>query len=227
MGINLGSSLSNLSTGQKALIVALPSLLIIAAAVFFFILPSIESTNRLSAEIKRQQEEIKIAQQKSAGLPALMAENERLRRNLSDLEIQLPEEREVSGLLKQVSELGVRSGLQVVAWKPKEKAVHPSREVYAIPVEVDMRGNYHRFGQFFSNITSLNRIVNIENIAVKMVDAKQQKGTPSLAVGFTAVTYSSIPEEEKKELAAKEKAKDKSKEPGKETDKSKAKDKKA
>jgi hypothetical protein len=60
-----------------------------------------------------------------------------------------------------------------------------------------------------------------------MVDAKQQKGTPSLAVGFTAVTYSSIPEEEKKELAAKEKAKDKSKEPGKETDKSKAKDKKA
>jgi type IV pilus assembly protein PilO len=227
MGLNLGTSLSNLSRGQKALLVALPSLLIIAAAVFFFILPSIEATNRLSAEIRKQQDEIRIAQQRSAGLPALMAENERLRRTLSDLELQLPEEREVSGLLKQVSELGIRSGLQVVAWKPKEKVVHPSREVYAIPVDVEMRGNYHRFGHFFSNVTSLNRIVNIENIGAKMVDAKQQKGMPFLTVGFTAITYSSIPEQEKKELAAKEKGKDKGKETGKETDKSKAKDKKA
>ncbi len=216
MGLNLGASLSNLSSAQKVLLVGLPSLAIIAASVVFLVLPAVEEANKLSAEIRGQEAEIRTAQQRTAGLPALIAENERLRKNLSDLELQLPEEREVSGLLKQVSELGIRSGLQVVSWKPKEKVVHSSREVYAIPVEVEMRGVYHRFGQFFSNITTLNRIVNIENISVKMVASKQQKGVPPLTVSFTATTYSMIPEDEKKALAAQEKAKDKGKGAGKE-----------
>src|SRR5208283_5116051 len=101
--------------------------------------------------------------------------------------------REVSGLLKQVSDLGVKSGLQVVTWRPGIKSIHPGNDVYEIPVNVEMRGSYHYFGQFFSNITGINRIVNISNITLSTGDAKMfPRGMTGLNVGFTATTYSLI-----------------------------------
>ncbi len=92
-------------------------------------------------------------------------------------------------------------------WKPKDKVVHSSKEIYEIPVDVEMRGDYHRFGQFFSNITGLNRIVNIANISIK--GQKVQRGLEILQVNFNAMTYSMIPETELKELGQKEKKKKK------------------
>lgn len=209
MAISLG--LENLSPAKKLVLYLLPPLIIIGLAVFLSVIPALDKIKKLSAEVNKQQAEIQDAQRKTAGLPALMAENERLKRRLTELETQLPEEREVSGLLRQVSEIGIKSGLQVVSWKPKQKNVHGSKEVYEVPVEVEMRGHYHQFGQFFSTITGLNRIVNIGNINVKTPATRQTKGPASLIVSFTATTYSVIPEDEKKAMAAKEKEKEKGK----------------
>jgi Tfp pilus assembly protein PilO len=70
-----------------------------------------------------------------------------------------------------------------------------------------MRGTYHKFGQFFSNVTGLNRIVNIGNIQARAGEQRYQRGLIGLNVSFTAMTYSLISEAERKELekAAKEK----------------------
>ncbi|HAK87777.1 MAG: hypothetical protein A2077_06725 [Nitrospirae bacterium GWC2_46_6] len=214
MALTIGMDVQNLPPAKKKLLLVLPPLVIIFVFVYFLIMPAIEEKGKLSAEVEKQNKEIQAAQQSAGRLPALMAENEKLTAKLMEVQVQLPEEKEVSGLLKQVSELGIKSGLQILLWKPKEKVVHPSREIYEINVDVQMRGNYHRFGQFFSNVTKLNRIVNISNINIRMVEQKQQRGAGSvLNVGFNAVTYSLIPEKERKELekAAKEKEKEKKK----------------
>lgn len=202
MGFN--ETMENAAPFKRVIVYLLPVLIIGAVAVYFLVLPMIETNKKLASEIEKQKAEIKIAQQRTAGLPALIAENERLKNKLQDLQLQLPEEREVSGLLKQVEDLGVKSGLQVVSWRPKGKSLHPSKEVYEIPVDVEMRGNYHRFGQFFTNVTRLNRIVNISNISMKMADQRRVV----LNVTFSAMTYSLIPESERKALE-KEKDKDK------------------
>jgi type IV pilus assembly protein PilO len=102
--------------------------------------------------------------------------------------------------LRQVSQLAFKSGLDTILWRPSGKTVHPSNEVYEIPVSVEMRGTYHRFGQFFSNITKLERIVNLDKISVKGTGKVSRKGASTLTVSFTAVTYSTIPEAEKKAL---------------------------
>jgi type IV pilus assembly protein PilO len=209
MALKLGFDIETLSPTKRKLLLVLSPLIIIVLFAVLFIMPAFEERGRLSAEVEKQNNEFKTAEKSAAKLLTLIAENERLRGKLFDLQMQLPEEREVSGLLKQVSELGIKSGLQIVSWKPKEKIVHPSKEVYEIPVEVEMRGNYHRFGQFFSNITKLSRIVNISNINIKTGEQKQK--TATLNVSFTAMTYSFIPEKERKEIekAAKEKEKKK------------------
>ncbi len=193
----LNAKLEVLSPLKKNLALAAPPVLIIAVLFSLLIKPALEEKKALVEEIDKQTGEMQMLQRNSAKLPALKAENKRLEGKLADLQLQLPEEREVSGLLKQVSELGIKSGLQIVSWKPGNKGVHESKEVYQIPVEVSMRGAYHKLGQFFSNITMLNRIVNLPNVSMK-------PGGGGLDVSLTAMTYSQIPEKERKDLQKKE-----------------------
>jgi len=200
-------SIDNLSPAKKNILLVLPPLLIIVLSITFLILPILEEKNRITADVEKQRNDLKMSEQQASQLARLMAENETARKKLIDLEAKLPEEKEVSGLLKQVSDLGIKSGLEIVLWRPAAKTVHPSKDVYEIPVNVEMRGAYHKIGQFFSNITELERIVNLNNVSMKSTGKISRKGTTTLAVTFTALTYSSIPEAEKKALEKAEKEK--------------------
>jgi type IV pilus assembly protein PilO len=200
----ISSKLEALPPPKKKMLLVIPPVLIIALTVYFLVLPAFEERKTLTEEVGKQTEQIGVLHKNSSRLPVIQAENKRLSEKLRVLQMQLPEEWEVSGLLKQVSNLGVMSGLQVVSWLPGVKSVHPSNEVYEIPVNVEMRGTYHMFGQFFANITAINRIVNISNIAMRVGDPKMfAHGVTGLNVSFTAVTYSLIPEKEKEELRKK------------------------
>lgn len=199
----------NITPGKKKLLLIMPPLIIIVVAVMMFIMPAMEEIGKMESELKNQEQQLAMAKQKAGKLSSLIAENERLKNMIKELELQLPDEKEVSTLLRQVSDLGIRSGLNILSWKPRGKNVHSSNEVYEIPVDVEMRGSYHMFGQFFSNITKLSRIVNLTNANIKTLS--QQKGSANLGVTFSAVTYSIIPEKERKEMAAKEKEKAKKK----------------
>jgi type IV pilus assembly protein PilO len=110
------------------------------------------------------------------------------------LKLQLPEENEVSTLLKQTSDLCIASGLKVQLWKPEKRKTHPSGIVYEIPVKVELAGGYHNLGYFFGSITKLNRIVNITDF--KLTNPKPDKGVAVMKIEFTAMTFSSVPEEE-------------------------------
>jgi type IV pilus assembly protein PilO len=198
-------SLDNLSPSKKNTLLVLPSLLIIVLSITFLILPTLDEKSRILTDVEKQRADLQSSQQQADRLTALVGENEALKKKLAALESQLPEEKEVSGLLRQVSQLAFKSGLETVLWRPSAKTVHASKEVYEIPVNVEMRGSYHRFGQFFSNITKIERIVNLDKIAIKSTGKISRKGAAALAVSFVAVTYSSIPEAEKKAMEKAEK----------------------
>lgn len=207
MALELKIDIENLSPTKQKLLLILPPLFIAVIFLSFFIMPSYEEQKKLVKEVENQRKDISLAQQKTAKLSALIAENQRLKRRLLELQGQLPEEKEVSGLLRQVSELGIRSGLDIILWKPqwnpkeKERFVHPSKEVYEIPVNVEMRGGYHSFGRFFSSVSRIGRIVNIHSINMKRDDQKfQKKGMAVLKTTFIVKTYAIIPEDEKKEI---------------------------
>jgi type IV pilus assembly protein PilO len=202
-------SIDNLSPAKKNILLVLPPLLIIVLSITFLILPALEEKNRIAADVEKQRTDLKFTEQQASRLTSLIADNEASKKKLAELEAKLPEEKEISGLLKQVSDHGLKSGLEIVLWRPGAKTVHPSKDVYEIPVNVEMRGIYHRIGQFFSNITKLERIVNLNNVSMKSTGKVSRKGSATLAVTFTAVTYSSIPEAEKKALEKAEKEKGK------------------
>lgn len=216
MALELKMDIENLSPTKRKLLLILPPLFIAVIFLSLFIMPSYEERKKLADEVNKQRNDITLAQQKTAKLSALIAENQRLKKRLLELQSQLPEEKEVSALLGQVSDLGFKSGLEVILWRPqwnpkeKDRFVHSSREVYEIPVNVEMRGSYHKFGRFFSSITKVGRIVNIHSIGMKLDEQKyQKKGMAVLKTSFVVKTYALIPENEKKEIEKIEKEKKK------------------
>jgi len=194
MALKINFSVKNLPLYAKALIAAVPSVIIVAVVVFLLITPKNKEIKEYEAKIAVQENEIAKDQAKAAKLPQLTLENERLKNRLNELKLQLPEEKEVSTLLKQVSDLCVRSGLKVLLWRPEQRKTHASGIVYEIPVRVELSGTFHSLGYFYSSLTRLSRIVNISNI--KLGNPKPDKGSATISIGFTATTFSSIPEEE-------------------------------
>lgn len=187
-------NISKLPPYVQTILSVSPAVIIVIVVVFLLILPKQKEIKAFDSKIALQENEIAKSQSKVGMLPQLILENEKLRKKLTELQQQLPEEKEVSSLLKQVSDLGIKSGLKILFWKPEQKRMHPSGIVYEIPVKVELLGSYHDLGYFFSSLTKLNRIVNLSDI--KLSDPRPEKERAIIKVSFTATTFSAIPEEE-------------------------------
>jgi len=194
MALKMNVSFKNIPSYVKVILSVIPALIIALVIIFLFLIPKQKEIKSLEQKISAQENEIAKDQAKAAKLPELTLESEKLRMRLNELKLQLPEEKEVSTLLKQVSELCIGSGLKIALWKPEQKKTHASGIVYEIPVKVDLSGSYHSLGYFFSSLTKLNRIVNISDI--KISDPKPEKENALDKISFTATTFSIVPEEE-------------------------------
>ncbi len=187
--------LKNLPNYVKVIIAALPAVIILIAGMYFLISPKQKEIKQLDAQIDQQNNKIATDQAKAARLETLKQENEKLLVRLNELKEQLPEEKEISSLLKQTSDLSVAAGLEIKSWRPGAKKMHSSGIVSEIPVAVSASGTYHEFAAFLSSLTRLNRIVNIMDI--KMASPQIAKGRALLQIGFTATTFLSVSEEDK------------------------------
>jgi len=190
-----------LSKSNKALLMIIPPLILFALFASFYILPGIENINKLKHESNILKEEIDRANKIAAKYEELKTLNEQLKKKMEYMYTLLPTETEVSDVLKKVSEMGLQKGLIVTSWKPKDKKVHSSNEIYEIPVEVGMKGKYHVFGTFFAEITKIERILVINKMELK----KGDKDPTMLIANLVAATYSILPEEEKKKQQGKKK----------------------
>jgi len=186
--------IKTLPPAAKGLISILPAVVVLLVVVISIVMPKQKEIKTLDAKIDEQNNKIAVSQAKAARLDVLVKENEKLIKRLGELKEYLPEEKEISSLLKEVSDRALDSGLVMQSWKPGQKTVHSSGIVYEIPVSVSVSGTYHDLGSFLSGLTKLNRIVNIGNIQVS--NPRNMKGRAVLAISFTASTFSAIPEAE-------------------------------
>jgi len=193
--------IKNLPIYLKAIIAVLPAVIILIAGMVLFVSPKQKEIKKLDAQIDDQNNKIAANQAKAAKLETLKLENEKLLKRLNELKEQLPEEKEISSLLKQISDLSIAAGLEIKSWKPGTRKMHSSGIVTEIPVAVVTSGTYHDLAAFLSSLTKLNRIVNITDI--KLGSPQLAKSRAILQISFTATTFSSVTEADK--AAAKKK----------------------
>lgn len=191
MTLNL-ERLKGLTNTQKFVSLFLIIVIISGVFVWFVLIPKSSEISQLNVEISGLNNEINIHRTKVRRLDELKRENLELQHRLAELQEQLPPEAEVEILLKQVSELGGRTGLDFKLWKPVEKKQSPSGLYVEIPVNVEVAGGYHSLGVFFDKISKLPRIINVSNI--KMGTVKMQQNRVFIQTSFSATAFASLEE---------------------------------
>jgi type IV pilus assembly protein PilO len=120
-------------------------------------------------------------------LDELIAASKQLEIELAKKKERLPPEEEAVMLLKQVSDLGIRLGLDIKLWKPSPKSEDPSKLFVRMPVNVEVSGGYHTAALFFDRINALPRIVTVSGL--KMGAPKFEKGRVVTQTVFDLVAY--------------------------------------
>ena len=120
---------------------------------------------------------------------------ERLRQLQSDLTQalkELPNSREIPGLLKGISTTGKKVGLEVRRFTPLPEQ---KREYVAeVPVALEVGGSFHEVAMFFDRLSDMNRIVYVKDI--EMGDPQERGGKVYLTVTGNAVTFRFLTKEE-------------------------------
>ncbi|MBI4684225.1 MAG: type 4a pilus biogenesis protein PilO [Nitrospirae bacterium] len=192
MALNIKIDFKKIPKAGRIAIAVAPPVIIAALVATLVVMPKTKEIKNLKTEISAQESEIAKSEAMAAKLDILKIENEKLKKRLAELQEQLPEEKEVSSLLKQISEVAAKSDVDILTWKPEPKKAHPSGIVAEIPFAVTLTSTYHNLGYFFSNLTKLNRIVNLSDI--KMTNPKVQKDEAVLSINFKASTFSAVKE---------------------------------
>jgi len=175
--------------GQKLALVAM--VLIGIGVIFYYYIetPKQEALALLSSEIARLDQDIQTNIAKTRSLEDLKRVNAQLEMQLLKNQEQLPPEDEAATLLKQISDLGIRIGLNFKLWKPGTRAEDSSKLFVRMPVDVEMNGGYHTLALFFDRISKLPRIINVSKI--KMGGGKMDRGRVSIQTTFELTAFAS------------------------------------
>ena len=113
---------------------------IMAGFYYYVAEPKSEEIAGLQASIGTLDSEIQTLTIKVKHLDELIAANKQLEIELAKKKERLPPEEEAMMLLKQVSDLGIRLGLDIKLWKPSAKSEDPSKLFVRMPVNVEVSG---------------------------------------------------------------------------------------
>lgn len=139
------------------------------------------------------------------------AEIKDVERHFEQTKLQFPEQKEIPELLRQVSNLGRESGLNIVLFRQKPEVL---RSLYAeVPVEMAVRGSYLQIASFFEKVHFLERVVSITDTSMK--NAQMVDGGMRIDATFSATTYRLLTAEELERLAREKEAEAKKKDKNK------------
>jgi len=186
-------SLKKLTKKQKMVLFFLSVVVVSGAFIWFVFIPKNDEIARLNREISTINNDINVHRIKVRRLVQLKRENSALQAQLKGLKEQLPPEAEVALLLKQVSELGGRSGLDFKLWRPAQRVVNSEGLYVEIPVNIEVAGSYHSLGVFFDKISKHKRIINVSNIQMSAPRLRRNKIT--IQTRFSATAFASLGDE--------------------------------
>ncbi|OJF70225.1 pilus assembly protein PilP [Alteromonas sp. V450] len=142
-------------------------------------LPVLESVQKKEGDLKLQFEaKYRIA----ANLKAYEEQLEQIKKDFSSMLRSLPTSNETPGLLDDITYVGTSAGLtfRLLNW---EKEI-PKEFYTELPIQMEVSGGYHSFGEFTSKIAALPRIVTLHDFEI-------ERSNGELSLRLQAKTYRS------------------------------------
>jgi type IV pilus assembly protein PilO len=177
----------------RVLFVALAFVIAVGAGFYFLVykeqMPRLERAQQEEQELRASFEQ---KQKKAANFDAYRAQLDEIERSFGTMLRQLPGKTEIPNLLVDISQTGLAAGLQEELFQPSDEIM---KDFYAEkPIKIRLKGSYHEFGKFVSDIAALPRIVTLHN--VEIVPENQQGPADALVMNVTAKTYRYLDQDE-------------------------------
>jgi type IV pilus assembly protein PilO len=157
-------SILRVSNTKKLLILA--AILCILGGLYLktFILPEREDLSDLQRQMDKLMKELYDSKAITRDLQAYKDQVKKLDEELTHALKQLPNEKEIPEILKNISSLGKESQLEFVLFRPKPE--EPQQFYARVPIELVLVGTYHHTGTFFDKVSKLPRIINVVDFSM-------------------------------------------------------------
>jgi len=171
-------SILKLPTSKKALI--LVGILGVITALYFhsFFSPQQEELKVLKGDLNKLVKELNESKTITRDHQKFKDQIAKLNEELRNALTQLPNEKEIPEILKNIASLGKESNLEFTLFRPKGE--EPQQFYAKVPIELTVLGSYHNTGIFFDKVSKLPRIINV--VDFNMTRAKDIKGKGEIEV---------------------------------------------
>ncbi|WPB79438.1 type 4a pilus biogenesis protein PilO [Archangium violaceum] len=182
--------------GLAALVV-----LLTAANFFFGIQPLEVEMERQRGEQRKLDLELAEKSEIAQNLNERRREMDVLEQRLAEALTELPENKDIEELLAQLNDIGKKAGLEIARVEPGPETVGGGDFFARIPIKMVVSGNYHEIAMFLQEVSTMRRIVNVNNIKLDGAKVKNEKvmlNTSFLATTFRFVNMANAAESSKK-----------------------------
>lgn len=173
----------------KIAAIAIVCVISLGAGFWFDTQEQLKVLDQAREKEKELKSTFEIKQGKAANIDAYRKQMVDMKKSLGTMLQQLPSKTEVEGVIDDVSQMGLASGLEFDLFKPETEI---PIEFYAeLPIKIKVVGGYNEIGAFVSGVASLPRIVTLHDISITPMAAKNDKKDKKgmLSMEATAKTY--------------------------------------
>lgn len=165
-------SIAKLPKSKKIVILLVLLGLITGLYLHSFFAPRRQELMTLQGDLDKLMKELNESKTIARDLERYKEQVAKMEEELKKALTQLPNEKEIPEILKNITSLGKESNLEFSLFRPKPEE---PQEFYArVPIELVVWGSYHNTGLFFDKVGKLPRIINV--VDFNMTRAKEIKG---------------------------------------------------
>ncbi len=180
-----GSGLESLSLPGK-LAVGLVFTVMVAAAYFVVFYGEVESNISAQHQLLQQKRtELDKAEEAKKVYNKDLAEKARREQLALKQKKILPDSSESPAFLSAVQTVATISGIKLTSWTPLDEE---PKDYYAkVPMQLALAGKFHQVAKFFNGVGQVDRIINMENIAIHVIPSKSERSNEQLSPGEETV----------------------------------------
>ena len=151
----------------------------------YYVAPQREMQAQRQTALVERQGALEQARRDAAELAEFETEVGDLNLRLEALSAVLPEQQEVSELLRRLNTFAVQANLTMRAFRPQAAVTREMHSEWPIQLQID--GTFHNLGMFFDRISKFSRIINISGVVIQAKEPPELNST--ITVECTATTF--------------------------------------
>jgi type IV pilus assembly protein PilO len=171
----------------RIFVIALSCISVLGAGIYYDTssqLQLLDVAQKKEAELKMIFE---LKHNQTSNLSAYQEQLKFIKQKLNDIIKLMPMQEEIAGLVIDISQTGIASGLEFKLFKPAPP-IH--QDFYSeLPINIEVVGKYEELLLFISGIASLHRIVTVHDLTIVPFDKTQISRQSKMLMSVTVKTY--------------------------------------